>query len=156
NKVTVSAGKVNFSVIVPDVSEYPKLPVMDYKEITLENNEFKKAIENTGYSISKSETRPVLMAINIKVNENGLKFVSTDSHRLGMYTLNKENNLDQLEVNPIGDGLNLAYKLLDKKANSDVTLKFSGQYTTLQFDNMELIVKNIEGNYPDTSRLIPY
>lgn len=155
DKATVTSDKVNFKINSFDAMDYPLLPNLEFKEIQLTNEEFKKAIDNTGYSIGISDSRPILKAINIKANSNGLKFVSTDSHRLGYYKLELNSDIEELEVNPVGTGLNLALKLLDKKNKSNVKMKFNNVYTVLQFDNMELYVKNIEGNYPETDRLIP-
>ncbi|QJI52311.1 DNA polymerase III subunit beta [Psychrobacillus phage Perkons] len=153
-KLTIADGKINLKAKGYNSSEYPRMPKIKSNNITLTNDEFKNAIKNTSYAVSTSESRPVLQCINIKVSDNIIKFVATDSHRLGEYKLNYESNIEFIEVNPIGSYLEKASQMIEKD-NKHVTLKLNEQYTVLEFDNVELYIRNSESNYPDTSRLIP-
>lgn len=150
----VSNGKIELKVKTIDSEEYPSLPYIKGEYIALRSEEFRKAIKNTSYAVSKSESRPVLNAINIKATNNHLKFTATDSHRLGLYEVDINQDMNNIEVNPIGSKLDVIIKMLEKK-NDTVNLLMDSEYTVLEFDNVKALIRNKEGNYPDTSRLIP-
>lgn len=153
NKVNINAGKINYKLVSNDVSDFPIMPIVEFEKVELDINDFSNAMKNTCFAVSKSESRPVLQAVNIKYDSNGLKMIATDSHRLAQYKMDyKTDN----EYNSTPDG-----KLLEKiggivgKNTKTVMLGFHEDYMAISFDDVEYWIKNIEGNYPDTSRLIP-
>jgi DNA polymerase III subunit beta len=68
--------------------EFPTEPIVDdSKIVTLQADKFKRIVEKTGFSVSRDEMKVALNGVLFQFNENELKAVSTDGHRLVKYTL---------------------------------------------------------------------
>lgn len=152
--VNIQADKINYKIVAYDVDMFPQKPHIDYVKVTLTKEQFEKAMKNTLYAVSTSESRPVLTGVNVMYDKNGLKFTATDSHRLAQYELWDYTTDEALNIIPTGELLKKALKIIDKKCEH-VTIGFSEYHTLIEFDDVSCLIKNIEGNYPDTSRLIP-
>ncbi|UUV25889.1 MULTISPECIES: DNA polymerase III subunit beta [Lysinibacillus] len=152
NQSSIKAGNIDYKLMYDDSSNYPLLPKAQFEYMNLDVNEYKRIISNTAFTVAKSDSRPVLKGISIRTDSNKLNFVGTDSHRLGRYTIDTE--LENIDVVPDGKMLEKSIKMLNKNTKS-ITIGIDENYTLIQFDDVNLFIKNIEGNYPDVNRLIP-
>jgi DNA polymerase-3 subunit beta len=150
-QTVIHSGKSEFSLNGLDAEEYPHLPQIE------ENNKFyiaadllKAMIRQTVFAVSTSETRPVLTGVNWKVENNELTCIATDSHRLALRTakVESENGGNYNVVIP-GKSLNELSKIIDD--NNDL-IDIVITENQILFKTKHLL---LEGNYPDTSRLIP-
>lgn len=152
NKVDVKADNVNYT-LHEFHGNYPVMPEIQGTQFKINKDEYITGVKNTSFAVSKSDSRPILKGVNIEVSNNLVKFVATDSHRLGLYNFNIE--VDGYIRKAIdGKTLEKSVKLFNK-LTKEINFNIDENYSKLSFDDSELIVKNIEGNYPDTSRLIP-
>lgn len=154
NDNIVAAGKLKLTLNPMDSSEYPKMPKIEDTVInTLSSDEFKKAINKTSYAVSKSESRPVLMGINVQFKDYITSFIATDSHRLVKHDVKNENN-NVTDVVWSGAGMDKLVSIIGKNKN-DIKININEYHTVFSNGEIEFYEKNLEGNYPNTSRLIP-
>lgn len=105
-------------------------------------------------SISLRESRPILQAIHLWSTNNVIKAVATDSHRLATNSFSS-NVTKPIDLNLSGLMINKILK--DKKQillNNMINIQVFDQYIKIVTDNKDYYVHLIEGNYPDTTRLI--
>lgn len=152
NKVNVKADNVNYT-LHEFHGNYPVMPEIQGTQFKINKDEYITGIKNTSFAVAKSDSRPILKGVNVEVNNNLVKFIATDSHRLGLYNFNIEVEGDIRKAID-GKTLEKSLKLLNKNTN-EINFNIDEDFSKLSFDDCELIVKNIEGNYPDASRLIP-
>ncbi|UUV25954.1 MULTISPECIES: DNA polymerase III subunit beta [Lysinibacillus] len=152
NKVNVKAGNVNYTLHECH-DNYPIMPEIIGTQFKINKDEYTTGIKNTSFAVAKSDSRPILKGVNIEVSKNLVKFVATNSHRLGLYNFNVEVDGDIRKAID-GKSLKKSLKMMDKNTK-EINFNIDENYSKLSFDDSELIVKNIEGNYPDTTRLIP-
>ncbi len=153
NQLSIKAGNISYDLSIYDVDDYPILPELSGSPITLNIDDYVKAVKNTANVVAKSDSRPILKGVCIEVDEESIKFVSTDSHRLGRY-IAKINN-GNVHRNVIdGRCLEKTLKLISNNT-INVHMVFDKEYSKISFDEIELYMRNYEGNYPDTNRLIP-
>ena len=151
-KVSIKAANIDYKVRSNEASEFPIAPNHNFDYITLDTMEYKRLINNTTYAVSNSDSRPVLKGVNVQTINGKLHFTATDSHRLGRYAI--DTILENINVIPEGEALEKTLKITDKNTK-EIKIGFNERHTLVQFDNTKIYVRNIEGNYPDTSRLIP-
>jgi len=153
---TIRSGKSEFNLIGLDSTEYPQLPeVAADKQFAIPADLLKSIIRETGFAVATSESRPVLTGVNWKVEANELICVATDSHRLARRKLNLENlPTDVTSVVIPGKSLNELSKILDD-TNNPVQIVLTNQQVLFKTDDVLFFSRLLEGNYPDTSRLIP-
>jgi len=152
----IRSGKSEFHLIGQDSSEYPLLPELSAdQQFSIPADLLKSIIRETVFAVATSESRPVLTGVNWHIHESELICVATDSHRLAR----RKVKLDQLptEVNSVvipGKSLNELNKILEDSTNP-VQIVMTNQQVLFKTEGVLFFSRLLEGNYPDTSRLIP-
>ena len=152
--IEVTCNNINYTLESFNSADYPSFVYHVENEITLEKTVFEKAMKATLFATAKSESRPVLRGLNVTINQNGLEIISTDSHRLSKYVIPSIVSDEKKHVIIPADSLVKMQKIIDKKCNQ-VFMSFDEKQSIFRFENVTCIIRNIEGNYPETSRLIP-
>lgn len=152
----IRSGKSEFNLIGLDSTEYPQLPeVAADKQFVIPADLLKSIIRETVFAVATSESRPVLTGVNWKVEGDELICVATDSHRLARRKVNLENlPTDVTSVVIPGKSLTELSKILDD-TNNPVQIVLTNQQVLFKTDDVLFFSRLLEGNYPDTSRLIP-
>ena len=155
--VQLTSGKAVFTIQGIDSIEYPRLPEIDTdKQLTIQGLLFKKMVNQTIFSASNQETRPILTGLNLTFNQNSLTAVATDSHRLSKRNLTLANIQSQLN----GESITIPKKSvieLTRILEDDqvMTLYVMPQQIVFMVENLIIYSRLLEGVYPDISRLIP-
>ena len=152
----IRSGKSEFHLIGQDSVEYPSLPELSAdQQFTIPADLLKSIIRETVFAVATSESRPVLTGVNWNIQDDELICVATDSHRLAR----RKVKLDQLPANirnvviP-GKSLNELNKILEDSTNP-VQIVMTNQQVLFKTEDVLFFSRLLEGNYPDTSRLIP-
>jgi DNA polymerase-3 subunit beta len=156
NLVT-DTGKYTISYL--DAEEYPEIPTVDadknakdINEVILNGNDLKAAIDKGAFAMSKEEMRPAMMGTLFEFSDNGLRFVTTDGHRLvNMLYKNIKPNFTQQYVIP-ERAVSVLTKVLDEK---DVKIHLTKAYVSFKLNDIELITRLIAQKYPDYMSVIP-
>lgn len=154
-QTVIRSGKSKFNLIGSDANEYPQLPELSNNEqFSIPSDLLKTVIRETVFAVATSESRPVLTGVHWQTKNDELICVATDSHRLARRKVTV-NNLpaDQNVVIP-GKSLNELNKILDDSA-SPVEIALTSQQVLFKTNEVLFFSRLLEGNYPDTSRLIP-
>lgn len=154
-QTVIRSGKSKFNLIGSDANEYPQLPELSNNEqFSIPSDLLKTVIRETVFAVATSESRPVLTGVHWQTKNDELICVATDSHRLARRKVTV-NNLpaDQNVVIP-GKSLNELNKILDDSA-SPVEIALTNQQVLFKTNEVLFFSRLLEGNYPDTSRLIP-
>lgn len=152
----IRSGKSEFNLIGLDASEYPLLPqIEEDRQFFIASDLLKSIIRETVFAVSTSESRPVLTGVNWQVKEGELHCVATDSHRLAKRKTALK-NLPEEEYSVVipGKSLNELNKILEE-TSSEVAIVMTQQQILFKTGDVLFYSRLLEGNYPDTSRLIP-
>ncbi|MDQ0157769.1 DNA polymerase III subunit beta [Robertmurraya andreesenii] len=155
-QIVIRSGKSEFNLNGLDPEEYPRLPqIEEENSFKIPTDLLKALIRQTVFAVSTSETRPVLTGVNWKVENGELICIATDSHRLAL----RKARIDLLSdhnynvVIP-GKSLNELSKILDDN-NELVEIVITENQVLIKAKHLLFFSRLLEGNYPDTSRLIP-
>lgn len=155
-QTVIQSGKSEFKLIGSNSDEYPVLPdVKDEHSFTLQADLMKSIIRETVFAVSQVETRPVLTGVHWTIEDGKLSCVATDSHRLARRIATIENapSVDFDFVIP-GKSLQELNKILPD-TNESVEIIIAEQQVLFKLNDVLFYSRLLEGNYPDTSRLIP-
>ncbi|WP_062107874.1 DNA polymerase III subunit beta [Bacillus niameyensis] len=152
----IRSGMAEFNLNGLDPDEYPHLPqIAEENVFSLPANLLKSLIRQTVFAVSTSETRPILTGVNWQVEGEKLICTATDSHRLAMRTTSIEiANTDIVNAVIPGKSLIELSKTLDDSSDP-VNIVITGNQILFRFKHLLFFSRLLEGNYPDTSRLIP-
>lgn len=155
-KVTITSGQAKFNLNGQDAADYPQLPKLHTEDsFQIPSDLLKGMIRQTVFAISTMETRPILTGVNMTLKDGQLNFTATDSHRLAQKQIPLQDATQQFSnlVVP-GKSLNELNKILP---DSDEPVEISAKSNLILFKtkNVYFLSRLLDGNYPETSRLIP-
>lgn len=152
----IRSGKAEFSLNGLDAEEYPHLPQIEEENIfKIPTDLLKAMVRQTVFAVSTSETRPILTGVNWKLENGELICIATDSHRLALRKamINSENQSSYNVVIP-GKSLSELSKILDDTSEL-IEIVITENQVLFKAKNLLFFSRLLDGNYPDTSRLIP-
>lgn len=157
-QTTITSGSSVFNLNGVNGSEYPKISEMESKQsFTLPARVLKSLISHTIISVSNQEIRPLFTGVHFELTRNELKAVSTDAHRLSQRILSLDDLDIQIEepmrLNVPGRSLQELSRIMED--NDNITVSFEPSQVLFQDGDTSLYSRLIEGEYPDTDRLIP-
>ncbi|MBS8265360.1 DNA polymerase III subunit beta [Mesobacillus boroniphilus] len=155
-QTVIRSGKSEFNLNGLDAEEYPHLPQISEEHVfKIPTDLLKGLIRQTVFSVSTSETRPILTGVNWKVENNELICIATDSHRLALRKAKLEaDNTGSYNVVIPGKSLTELSKILDDSSES-VDIVITENQVLFKAKHLLFFSRLLEGNYPDTGRLIP-
>lgn len=154
NQVSITSGKANFIVNGLDADNYPHLPIVERtNEMTLSVELLNQLISETVFAVSQHESRPILTGVHFVLENQKLLAVATDSHRLSQRIIPMEQGSAFNIVIPGKSLVELSRSLGDKEENVEISIMEN--QVLFKTKNMLFYSRLLEGNYPDTNRLIP-
>ncbi|EXJ24295.1 DNA polymerase III beta subunit [Alkalibacterium sp. AK22] len=155
-QTAITSASSSFIINGLDAGNYPHLPEIDTDQsFTLPVNLLKKIIKQTVIAVSTHESRPILTGIHLTISEGKLKAVATDSHRLSQRVIPIEGTqgLSHNLVIP-GKSLQELTRLLDDSLE-EIEVAIAENQILFKTEDTLFYSRLLEGNYPDTDRLIP-
>ncbi|MGO4942128.1 DNA polymerase III subunit beta [Ruoffia tabacinasalis] len=155
--LTATSGEAIFSLNGTDGQSYPRLPEIESdRKINLPTVLFKELISQTIFSASNQESRPVLTGVHLMMNEGHITGVATDSHRLSRRQIPVEFTTDQANFEAITIPKKTLNEL-ERIVQDDQTIEMivTEQQVIFLIENLTIYSRLLEGNYPDTDRLLP-
>lgn len=155
-QTVIRSGKSEFNLNGLDSEEYPHLPqISEEKVFKIPTDLLKSLIKQTVFAVSTSETRPVLTGVNWKVENDALICIATDSHRLALRKAKIDSSKEQsFDIVIPGKSLNELNRILDED-NEQVEIVVTENQILFKTKHILFFSRLLEGNYPDTNRLIP-
>ncbi|MCM3091928.1 MULTISPECIES: DNA polymerase III subunit beta [unclassified Cytobacillus] len=155
-QTVIRSGKSEFNLNGLDAEEYPHLPqIEEEKMFKIPTDLLKAMVRQTVFAVSTSETRPILTGVNWKVENGTLTCIATDSHRLALRRAQIETTASEnYNVVIPGKSLSELSKILDDN-NDLIDIVITENQVLFKAEHLLFFSRLLEGNYPDTSRLIP-
>ena len=155
-KLNVKSARARFSIPGLGAKEFPAFPVFDEAALSeIETDTIKEMIDKTLFATSTDETRYNINGVLLEKEEDRIKMVATDGHRLAF--LEREGkNIPGLEKGVIlpRKGVMEVRKLLDEK-EAPLFLGFTENNLTVKKGEAQMSVRLIEGEFPDYRQVIP-
>lgn len=148
--LVVKQGKTSAKVILL-TGEFPSLPAGEKAEgLGLSKEVLAVMVNQTAFSASEKEGRPILKAVHMESGEDGFKIIATDSFRLSQKLIPNKINLPTLNI-PAKKLSQVIESLAEK---TPVNLIPFGNYIILETPNSEVYIRQLEGNFPEVSKLM--
>lgn len=156
SQVLITTESSSFKLNCNNVSEFPNIDLeFTGTPILINQKIFKTTINQTIFATSTQESRPILTGINFKINENIMEVTATDSYRLSKKRILLDNNVnDNIDIIIPSRNLNEIIKLISEEEDNMEIHIFSNK-VIFRIKNLIIMTRLINGNYPDTNKLIP-
>ena len=151
----IECGKVKYRLNGVSPEEFPELPVFEgSKELTLDKEILKQLLEKVSFAVSTDQTRYVLTGVLFDISPDAIVAVATDGRRLSYGKIELEEKLGFSERVIIPDKtVHELEKLV--VGGGEVLVSFAENQLSFQFDDINLVSRLIEGNFPDYENVIP-
>ncbi|HOP57044.1 MAG TPA: DNA polymerase III subunit beta [Bacillota bacterium] len=155
NILRIVAGESDVVLNLLNIEDYPELefPLND-EPIKLDSKIMKAIIRQTTFATSTIENRPILTGVNIRVEGEKLIAIATDSFRLSQKVVDIPKNMDNMNVVIPGRSLDELAKILEIDLE-EILIHLNHKSILFEYGNVLFQSRLLEGNFPETSRLIP-
>ncbi|MDB5085516.1 MAG: polymerase subunit beta [Bacilli bacterium] len=153
----IRSGTSEINLHGQDVEEFPRLPAVQSNQIfSLPSDLFKDLIRQTVFAVSTEEIRPIFTGVRFSLENGILKLLATDSHRLASREAQVEAAADLQFSGVVVPGKSLVElsRLLEED-DSLVDVLVAENQILIQMKQTQFYSRLIDGQYPDTSRIIP-
>ena len=107
----------------------------------------KEVIRQTIFSISDNDNNKLMTGELFEINENQLKVVSLDGHRISIRYIELKNNYEHKKVVVPGKTLQEISKIIPGSVDEDVIIYISNNHIVFDFDSTTVVSRLIEGEY---------
>ncbi len=148
--------KIKYDLNVINKNEYPNVNLeKSDNHVVLKSDELLNIVKETAFATSTDESRPVLTGINFKINGDLLECSATDSYRLAKKEIRLNKPVEEI-YNIIIPGKNLIEfsRIIDDR-EGEINIHIFNNKILFEEDNLLFQSRLINGNYPNTSKLIP-
>jgi DNA polymerase III subunit beta len=156
-RLQVKSGKSRFNLQTLSAEDFPRLVLADASatSFTVPQKLLRVLLGLVQYAMAQQDIRYYLNGLLMVVEDDQLKLVATDGHRLA-YASRKVGgkNLARQEVILPRKTIIELSKLLDD-SDDPVTVGLSATQAKFSFGNVVLVSKLVDGKFPDYGRVIP-
>lgn len=147
-KTTITCEKAKFNIIGKSGEDFSYIPYIERnEEITISQFTLKEVIRQTIFSIADNDNNKLMTGELFEINENSLKVVSLDGHRISIRNIELKNNYEHKKVVVPGKTLQEISKILPGNADEDVSIYLSDNHIVFEFGNTTVVSRLIEGEY---------
>ncbi|MGM0495403.1 MAG: DNA polymerase III subunit beta [Bacillota bacterium] len=151
----ITSKHTDLSLNLLNVEDYPNIDFnLKDEPIKLESKLMKSVIKQTTFATSTIENRPILTGVNIKVVDDELTAIATDSFRLSQKQIKVTKNFDKMNVVIPGKSLDELYKILELDLE-EILIHLDKKSIIFEYGNILFQSRLLDGSFPETSRLIP-
>ncbi len=145
---TITCEKAKFNIPGKEGDDFAYLPSIEKKQyVSLSQFTLKEIIRQTIFSISDTGNNRMMSGELMEVQENTLKLVSLDGHRVSIRKVTLKDSYDPVKVVIPGKTLNEISKILTGDADSEMLIFFSQNHIMFEFDDTIVVSRLIEGEY---------
>ena len=147
-KTVISCEKSKFNIIGKSGDDFSYIPYIERNDsIVISQFTLKEVIRQTIFSISDNDNNKIMTGELFEINDNQLKVVSLDGHRISIRTIELKNHYENKKVIVPGKTLQEISKIIPGSAEEDVIIYISDNHIVFEFETTTIVSRLIEGEY---------
>lgn len=148
NQTMITCEKAKFNIAAQSGEDFSYLPIVDKDDyITVSEFTLKEVIRQTIFSIADNDTNKMMTGELFEIEDNILKVVSLDGHRISIRKIELKENYASKKVIVPGKTLQEISKIIGGEAEADVDISFTKNHIVFEFDQTVVVSRLIEGEY---------
>ena len=150
----IKADRGEYKLHIMDPLDYPKMDFVSQENpLVLSADLIKSIVRETVFATAQNEKKPILTGVNLNNTSGKLVITATDSFRLSQKIISIPDYKD-FNITIPAKSLDELSKSIDNYADN-INIYLSLNKMLVTFKNICFQTRLLDGNYPDTSRLIP-
>ena len=148
SQAIITCEKAKFNIAAQSGEDFAYLPDVEKDDfITVSEYTLKEVIRQTIFSIADSDTNKMMTGELFEIEENILKVVSLDGHRISIRKIELKDSYSPKKVIVPGKTLQEISKIIGGEAESEVDISFTRNHIVFEFDRTVVVSRLIEGEY---------
>lgn len=134
-KTVISCEKAKFNIIGKSGDDFSYIPYVERNEsIVLSQFTLKEVIRQTIFSIADNDNNKLMTGELFEIEENKLRVVSLDGHRISIRYIEMKNHYDSKKVVVPGKTLQEISKIIPGSADEDVVIYITNNHIVFEFE----------------------
>lgn len=147
-KTTILCEKAKFNIIGKSGEDFSYLPEIERNDsVIVSQFTLKEVIRQTIFSIADNENNKLMTGELFEIENDTLKVVSLDGHRISIRKIALKNAYDHKKVVVPGKTLSEVSKILSGDMDKDVNIFFTDKHILFEFNHTLVVSRLIEGEY---------
>lgn len=153
--VRLTCGEADFEISAMSADDFPDLPVVEEEtSLSIRQNVFRAMIDETVFSVSTNEARPVHTGALFETEGNRLTMVAVDGFRLALRREELLSANGTMSFITPGAALN-EVKNICADTDDPVTVTLGKRHILFEIGDTELICRRLEGEFLNYRKAIP-
>ena len=146
--MVITCEKAKFNIAGKSGEDFSYLPYIEREEkVSISQFTLKEVIRQTIFSIADNDNNKLMTGELFEINENRLKVVSLDGHRISIRNIELKDNYDHKKVIVPGKTLQEISKILPGDVEEMVNIFITKNHILFEFDKTMVVSRLIEGEY---------
>ncbi len=147
-QAVITCEKAKFNIAGKSGDDFSYLPYVEKSDsVTISQFTLKEVIRQTIFSIAANENNKMMTGELFEINENTLRVVSLDGHRISIRKIELKESYSPNKVVVPGKTLIEVSKILSGETEDEVSIFFTKNHIVFEFDNTVVVSRLIEGEY---------
>ena len=148
NQTLIVCGKAKFKIASQPGDDFSYLPNIEKDDfITVSEFTLKEVIRQTIFSIADSDTNKMMTGELFEIEDNILKVVSLDGHRISIRKIELKDSYSPKKVIVPGKTLQEITNIIGGESNADVDISVTKNHIVFEFERTIVVSRLIEGEY---------
>lgn len=154
--IEIFAGEGKYKLIGHQSDEFPQVPQLENtSKLKFNSSLLVNAFNKTLFATGNDELRPVMSGVLLEIKNNNLTFVATDAHKLVRYRRSDFNSETETSIILPKKPLAHLKNVLVYDEDVEVNIEINESNIKLEFDDIVVICRLIDGKYPNYEAVIP-
>ncbi len=150
----IECENIKFKMSGINPEDYPKFPEFESESsVTIDSIVLSNLMRKTFYAVSTDEGRINIAGMLWNVDGDNLELVATDGHRLAKVNSKVEGVKSKFRVTVPRKGIQEIRRLIED-TEGDASFSVGKNYLLMKKDEIEVVVRLIETEFPDYERVI--
>lgn len=145
----IKSKNSNFELVGMDGDEYPQIPEVKGKVVTVDGDTLRGILEKSIYAASNDESSMILTGVKFEFSEGGIKLIATNRHRLALVKKDIDCNFELSIV--IGQE---SLSKMNKVIGKEVELSIEPNRLIAKTEGYTFYSRVLEGEYPNVSNIM--
>lgn len=154
--VKIVSNMAKFNLINLPSAEFPVLrPLEGTTSLMIRDNIFRDLIKKTVFACSTDEAKPIFTGALLEISDSNVTMVATNTHRLAIKREILDDIAGNIKIIIPAKILNELAKIITDDVPNDINITCTNNQICFSFDDIFIISRLIEGQFPNYDRVIP-
>lgn len=147
-KTLITCEKAKFNIMGKMGDDFAYLPTIEKNNlVSITQFSLKDIIRQTIFSIADNDNNKLMTGELFEINENTLRVVSLDGHRVSIRNITLKNSSENKKVIVPGKTLQEISKILPGSVEENVNINITDNHIVFEFENTIVVSRLIDGEY---------